>query len=140
MKIDWDLILQMISISGTAGVMLVFWEIMLQMKFSFYQAIVNLFKYIFYAIFFRRRDSRYLEPIDWLTDNAGYLGVPMIIFGHLVSLISQVVQVRTGSYHTKLPTFFLSSPLNNYGLILFVMNPVIQFIKKRMISFRYTDK
>jgi len=129
-----DLAYQLLSIFGTLIVFFLFIEVVFSMKYSFYNIIVNFIKWLFCKIVLRKDYPQYLEPIEWLSKHTGFIGAVMIVIGHFYSLIALVMQLRLGTYHNEPTAYFISSPLNQFGLILLWVNPVITFVKNKFIK------
>jgi hypothetical protein len=99
-------VMQIISIAGVATVLIYCRHRMLEMEYGFIKIIARL------LIF---KDFR---PLTWLSNNLEYLGFLMLFIGHFFTIIGLLQQLGNGEIYTKLEVFFLSSPTNNFGLVL----------------------
>ena len=127
-----DLVWQSISIIGPCIVFFMFLEIVYTMEYSFYNIFVNFWKWVYCRVVQKRYRDDYIEPLSWLSSNTGYLGALMLVVGNFFTLVALLAQIRTGEYHTKMPIFFVSTPLNQFGLALYCINPIINFIKSKL--------
>lgn len=99
-------LMQLLSIIISLSCIMFFWNRLLYMRYSFPQILV---RFIFY------KDTK---PFAWLYENLEYLAFLMIFLGHIFSIFGLLQQFGLNQVNDKPFVFFISSPINNLGMIL----------------------
>lgn len=78
--------------------------------------------YNFKHILFRWWLHNDKKPLDWLIKNLKYLGLGIYFLGHLFAVKGLLYQLGHNQLENKPFDFYISSPLSNYGIGLFLFD------------------